>query len=68
MRAVLIQALREYYGDGDDATTAPTLIGSQAGIPYPDPNRLARLLLKALREHETEIRALEARVAALEAR
>lgn len=57
MRAATIQALRDYYAEGDDATTAPVLIGSDEGIPYPDPQRIIRLLLRALREIELDRQA-----------
>lgn len=78
MRATLVQALRDYYGDADDATTAPVLVGSAEGIPYPDPQRIVRLLLRAIREVEQDrqadrqaaqaaIQDLRQRVAALEA-
>lgn len=66
MRAATIQALRGYYADADDATGDPVLVGSEEGIPYRDPERIIRLLLRALREQQQDINTLAARVAALE--
>jgi hypothetical protein len=67
MRAATVQALRDYFADGDDPTTAPMLLEA-AGIPYRDPERIIRLLLRALREQQQDINALTARVAAIEAK
>ena len=67
MRPATIQALREYFADADDPTPGSAVIGAPGAAQSRDNDRLTRLLLRALREHELELRALEARVTALEA-
>jgi hypothetical protein len=78
MRAATIAALREYYQDTDDATALPLVQIDADGLPSVNPERIIRLLLRALREVEQDrqadrvaiqaaIQDLRQRVAALEA-
>jgi hypothetical protein len=64
MRAQLIDALRGYWPDADDATAEPLLLGDPGTPQSQNRERLTRLLLRALREHEQEIRELRQRVTA----
>jgi hypothetical protein len=79
MRAGLINALREYYADADDAVGEPMVIAprDENDLPRLNPQRFERLVLRALREIEQDriadrqaaqaaIADLRTRVAALE--
>ena len=68
MRALLIVTLREHWSEADDPTTLPMLIGDEEGPRPVNGERLPRLMLRAIREHEQEIRELRQRIVALEAK
>lgn len=69
MRAITIQALRNLWPDADDPVGLSLVLGTDAdGLPEIDADRTIRLLLRALREIELDRRALETRVATLEAK
>ena len=65
VRAATRNALREYFSETDDPTQEER-VRMEGEVPVQDPQRILRLLARALREQQQEIDALTARVTALE--